>query len=301
MKDDFEALWALIPASQRREPTPSELAGGFPCGALDQKLFNELMFRLSQMQREIVYAVVTSGQTPNQNDTTQLWKAILSGLSTQIINILNERNIIGGATEDYIDPGTFIYTVPPNTYLLSVLDVIGGGGGGGGAKDSTTAASAGAGGAHGQGKIIPVTPGEKLTIVVPDGGVGGIGGASADNGTAGGTAQIKRANGTVLCAATGGGGGYRSLSGVQTLAALGGVASGCFSNDTGVTGGLGYPSSVGLIGGLGGACPSGGGGTPGPNYLDVGKPGLNYGGGGNGSSTNGAGGNGAGGRVRFAH
>ena len=78
MKADFPALWAEAPSTLRREPTNAELAGGFPCGPLDLPLFNELVFRLSEIQREIVYAITQSGQTPNANSTTQLWAAMRS-------------------------------------------------------------------------------------------------------------------------------------------------------------------------------------------------------------------------------
>jgi hypothetical protein len=76
MKADFPALWAESPSTLRREPTNAELAGGFPCGDLDLQLFNELFFRLSETQREIVYAIIQSGQTPNANNNTQLWQAM---------------------------------------------------------------------------------------------------------------------------------------------------------------------------------------------------------------------------------
>lgn len=76
MKADFPALWAESPSTLRREPTPTELAGGFPCGPLDLPLFNELMFRLGQIYREGAYAITQSGQTPNANNTGQLWAAM---------------------------------------------------------------------------------------------------------------------------------------------------------------------------------------------------------------------------------
>lgn len=76
MKQDLPALWAESPGALRREPINSELAGGFPCGPLDLNLWNELIYRLSQVYREAATAITQSGQTLNQNNTGQLWTAI---------------------------------------------------------------------------------------------------------------------------------------------------------------------------------------------------------------------------------
>jgi hypothetical protein len=76
MKQDFPALWAESPATQRREPTNLEMAGGFPCGPLDLSLHNELTFRLAQVYREVATVIARTGQTPNTNNTAQLWAGL---------------------------------------------------------------------------------------------------------------------------------------------------------------------------------------------------------------------------------
>lgn len=82
MKQKFPALWAEAPASLRRDATPAELAGGFPCGPLDLQLFNELMFRLAELNAEVDYVTTQTGQTPSAGDTTQLWGAFKAVLAT---------------------------------------------------------------------------------------------------------------------------------------------------------------------------------------------------------------------------
>lgn len=76
MRDDFGALWAQTPSSQRRDPTGGELGGGFPCGALDRELWNELMFSLSSVLSELNSILDYAGITPNEGSTNQLLTAI---------------------------------------------------------------------------------------------------------------------------------------------------------------------------------------------------------------------------------
>jgi hypothetical protein len=106
------------------------------------------------------------------------------------------------------DLGTGTFVVPAGvTHLMVELWGAGGGGGGGGA--STTVNEVGYGGSAGaEGiytrKIITVTPGAALDVVV---GAGGPGGALGLNGSAGGETKIV-SSGTVLAFAGGGGGGF---------------------------------------------------------------------------------------------
>lgn len=81
MKAALSAPWAKSPSNQRREPTPQEILSGFPCGAADQQLFNELMYRLSLTNAELINVLAAAGITPNENDTQQVAQAIqiLSG------------------------------------------------------------------------------------------------------------------------------------------------------------------------------------------------------------------------------
>ena len=76
MKAGLSSSWALAPGSQRREPTSDEVAHGFPCGALDRELFNELAFRSSQAWKELENAIVGSGQTPSEGNLSQLLAAM---------------------------------------------------------------------------------------------------------------------------------------------------------------------------------------------------------------------------------
>lgn len=80
MKADFPAIWAESPGTLRREPTNSELVGGFPCGALDLQLFNELMHRLSIVYREFSNIRLAAGIPANAGDAAQALKAIRGGL-----------------------------------------------------------------------------------------------------------------------------------------------------------------------------------------------------------------------------
>ena len=106
------------------------------------------------------------------------------------------------------DLGTGTFVVPAGvTHLMVELWGAGGGGGGGGA--STTVNEVGYGGSAGaEGiytrKIITVTPGATLDVVV---GAGGAGGALGLNGSAGGETKIV-SSGTVLAFAGGGGCGF---------------------------------------------------------------------------------------------
>lgn len=60
-------------AATRREPTVGEINGGFPCGPLDQDLWNWLVYAY---QAEIGNVIDWSGQAPSNADFEQLRKAI---------------------------------------------------------------------------------------------------------------------------------------------------------------------------------------------------------------------------------
>lgn len=207
MKADFPQLWAESPSTLRREPTNAELAGGFPCGPLDLPLFNELMFRLSQEQRELVYAIVQSGQTPNAANTTQLWEAMklcvneFGGDAAQ--TIINSLSIVGGRLAFFSAGGS--WTCPMDVTKARIIGQAGGGGGG------AANGSAGAGGYGGDGfeGVFGVTPGAIYIVTVGSGGSGGIGQTPGGNG--GITAFAPQA-GAVMAAAIGGTGGGSALN-----------------------------------------------------------------------------------------
>lgn len=69
--------WAPTNAD-RRLPTPSELASGFPCGPADRELFNELMNRLTGMEAELANLTQRSGFAHNAADLNQVLAAVRS-------------------------------------------------------------------------------------------------------------------------------------------------------------------------------------------------------------------------------
>lgn len=68
--------WAYAPSTQRREPTSTEIANGFPCGPADLQLFNELMYRSSLSAREIATVITGEGITLDETKVNQLQQAI---------------------------------------------------------------------------------------------------------------------------------------------------------------------------------------------------------------------------------
>lgn len=83
MKQKVANPWAGVTPGARREPTNTELQLGFPCGPADQALFNELIFRLSGIESELIDVVTTlGGYTPSEADLTQVRKSILRGMRT---------------------------------------------------------------------------------------------------------------------------------------------------------------------------------------------------------------------------
>ncbi len=61
MKNKLASLWALATAGNRRQPTTTELAVGFPCGVLTRNFFNELFLRALSAEQELVNFIVASG------------------------------------------------------------------------------------------------------------------------------------------------------------------------------------------------------------------------------------------------
>ena len=60
---------------ERREPTPDEIANGFPCNEADRRLFNWLFWCFGQ---EILSVLEAANITPSNTSHTQLLEAILS-------------------------------------------------------------------------------------------------------------------------------------------------------------------------------------------------------------------------------
>lgn len=133
-------------------------------------------------------------------------------------------------TNTYNTPGTFSFTVPAGSIVVQMTCVGAGGGGGGGAYNEalfygSRRAFGAAGGRGGQAiTVLDVTPGDVLTITVPNGGVAGVtqrivnalGPAIGTNGSPGGTARVTRGVNFEVCAAYGGAGGIGGQANIAT-------------------------------------------------------------------------------------
>jgi hypothetical protein len=75
MKDKFTSLFAPS-NTDRRDPTGVELASGIQCGPFDRAAFNEMFYRLSAVNAEIVNVITAAGITPSATVLTQLHDAI---------------------------------------------------------------------------------------------------------------------------------------------------------------------------------------------------------------------------------
>lgn len=76
MKEKLAFPWAQTPADQRREPTGSEISAGFACGPADRELFNELIYRLSGVEAEVIRVITEADLVPDELDLTQLLQAL---------------------------------------------------------------------------------------------------------------------------------------------------------------------------------------------------------------------------------
>ena len=209
---------------------------------------------------------------------------------------------------------TYSIRVPDNVTSIAGLAIGGGGGGGGASSAATAAAGGGGGGALSFSNAIAVTPGETLTVLVPNQSAAGT--TAGGNGGNGLTASIAR-GATILLSAVGGtgslgrtgstisagGAGGVAASGVGDTKQAGGVGGdgNAPTDQGGGGGGAGGYSGAGGTGGSGGA--SGSAGTAGSSGSGgAGGGGASYtnaliGGSGGGTSWYGAGTSGAGGTA----
>lgn len=195
------------------------------------------------------------------------------------------NDFTGGVTL-YSQPGATVNTqtsysirVPNNVTSIAGLAIGAGGGGGGCSSAATAAAGGGGGGALSYSNSISVTPGETLTVLVPN--QSGAGASSGGNGSAGLAAQILR-SATVLLSAVGGSGSLGRTGSTASAGAAGGVAAS----------GVGDVKYSGGTGGAGNAATdNGGGGGGAAGYAGIGGTGGTT----NGSGSNGLGGGGGGG------
>lgn len=175
------------------------------------------------------------------------------------------------SSQIYSTPGTYTFTVPAGILLMIVRCEGAGGGGGGGAYSSFLGfppiiAVGGYGGAGGLVvNILPVNPGETLTVVIGSKGLGGTSVAQIDtgidavgtNGTKGGDSYVSKTGGQV-CFAEGGGAGTGARANSITK---------LFSSPLGRTGAGGLYGEVITVGG-GGSGGGGGNGSPLQNGHD---------------------------------
>ena len=198
----------------------------------------------------------------------------------------------------FTSSGTF--TVPAGITQVKVT-VIGGGGGGGGANANGYVVGGGGGGGGGSIRLVTgLTPGGTVAVTVGAGG-------TAANDTAGGSGGTSSFG--AFCSATGGSGGGRRLSSVDTrfvsgaTAAVGGAAGTGSSGDINVGGTVGVAL---LVASGTNSCPAAvnyigmGGGNGGDSPFGLGTGGLGNTGTGNGSAGSGYGGGGGGGRSTTA-
>jgi hypothetical protein len=190
----------------------------------------------------------------------------------------------------YSNPNATVNTT--TTYTIKIPDTItniaglaiGAGGGGGGASTAATAsAGGGGGGALSYSNSISVTPGESLTVVVPNQSAAGSN--TGGNGGTGGTASLARGGTTILSALGGAGSlgrtsttgsagalGGAAASGVGTVKYSGGTGGAGVTNDQsgggGSAAGYGGNGVTGGTNGSAGACGSGGSGGAGGSYLN---------------------------------
>jgi hypothetical protein len=184
---------------------------------------------------------------------------------------------------------TSVTTTTNTTIIISTvvsaawITIIGGGGGG----KSSTAASAvgGAGGGSAEyclNMLIPLTPGETITVNIGPGGLGGTAGAA---GSDGGVTSVVTAGGT-----------YSVLGGKGAPSTTGGAGGGPRG---GAAGGAGNPGGTGVMGTAETPCHFGGGGAGGAGDAasrnggpGAGSAGTLLGGVGGTATVNGAGGGG---------
>ena len=139
------------------------------------------------------------------------------------------KNILFGGEVEYTEPGTYTFVVPDNVRSL-MMDAAGGGGGGGyGVSNSEWyGGGGGGGGACIRGHVLPVTPGETLTIMVGKGGAAGAYHSSTSNAALlGKNGESTIIQNRVTISGGGGGSGYNSSnSREQIFGGAGGSTSG---------------------------------------------------------------------------
>jgi len=130
----------------------------------------------------------------------------------------------------YTYAGTYSLIVPDNCFSMAGVVIGSGGGGARGASGDTNSSPAGGGGALSYSNAIAVTPGETLSVIVPNGGAAG---GNMSSGYAAADAGIQRAGAWLLKAEGGRGGNWASGIGGDGGLAVAGVGDVRYSGGKG--------------------------------------------------------------------
>lgn len=197
-----------------------------------------------------------------------------------LIFFLLSNSYVNGQVTTYNTAGDHTYTVPAGVSRINV-QVLGGGGGGGGQNGANSGGGGGGGGGYATA-IVPVTPGQMITVTVGSGGTGGSN--VPTNGTVG-TVSLFPKVGTILTANGGAGGIAANGNNTFGTGGSGGTGVGGTTNTPGVNGAPGTTSTSGAGGA--GAPPLGGVGGAARNTSGTGNAGVIPGGGGSGGLRSG--------------
>jgi hypothetical protein len=213
-----------LPVAGAVGPNPNGyFTNGNPSPLIDSTIVDQDW--LNTVQEELCNVITAAGLTLNKATRTQLLQALGSaGKNIQLFGI----------------PGSTPFTVPAGITKINGQAWGAGGGSGGVSGLTNNAGSTGSGGGYSQ-LIINVTPGQIITVTVPSGGAGGIGGGAQP--TAGGTASI----GAFISATGGGAGSNGTASGPGNIVSVPGIGVGGDFNITGGQGGLSFTSGTTLV------------------------------------------------------
>ena len=205
----------------------------------------------------------------------------------KILNLVTDLATIRASRVTEISTQVFsvnsTYTKPSDLLFARVI-AIGGGGGGGGSPVSgastNRAGGGGGGGGYAEWFLMASQIGATETILVGAAGVAGFNGALGGNG---GTSQF----GTSVVATGGSGGNFSGSDDTPGNGGAAGVGTNGLVLLRGSDGGHGWADTNGMIGGMGGSAPCGGGSAQGAfGIASVGANGRQYGGGGGGGNSN---------------
>lgn len=150
--------------------------------------------------------------------------------------------------QQWTTAGTYSFIVPANCYSIAAVTIGGGGGGANTGADWSYFGGGGGGGGLAYNNAIPVTPGETLTIIVGDGGLGAP--IDKSDGYPGDASSIKRSASFLLNANGGAKGEFNAGLGKGGVGGSGGGIAGtvAYTGGTGATGSSGSVANGGFSG-----------------------------------------------------